>query len=153
MIRVLVVLLLLISHARAADSPLVAAAKLYPGVRFHEGVRDPLLVQLAQTYSEQMAAINSQSKGWGRRREGHFGWDARYATIRSQLGLRGVEVSAESWDRQANASPPEIGRTMFESWRASSGHWRVVSTPHKRYGDGLAKSRRGIWFAAVIIAD
>jgi hypothetical protein len=134
-------------------SPLVQAAMEYPGVRFHEGTRDTFLVRLAQDYSEQMAAIDSQSKGWGRRRIGHFGWDARSATIRTQLGLRGVEVSAESWDRQTNAPMPEIGRTMFESWQASPGHWRVVSTKHKRFGDGLAKSRRGIWYAAVIVAD
>lgn len=128
---------------------LIAAAMLFPGVRFQEGERDPLLVELAQGYAEQMAAINSQSK----RGQGHFGWDARYRTIREELGMKAVEVSAESWDRQADAPMDEIGRTMFESWKASSGHWRVVSTPHKRYGDGLAKSRRGIWYAAIIVAN
>lgn len=135
------------------QSPLVEAADDYPGVRFQEGTRDDLLVRLAQEYAGQMAAIDSQSKGWGRRREGHFGWDARSATIRRQLGLRGVEVSAESWDRQANAPMPEIARTMFDSWKASTGHWKVVSTPHERYGDGLARSASGTWYAALIVAD
>lgn len=148
-------------HAPPAplDSPLVAAARLFPGVRFHEGTRDPLLTRLAEQYASQMASIDSQSRGSGRRRAGHFGWDERYATIRRELGMRAVEVSAESWPWQAGAPIREIGAEMFRTWRQSHGpypaadHWGVVAAPHRRYGDGLAKSRTGIWYACIIVAD
>ena len=159
MLNLILILVVAVSSAFAEDSTMVAAAKVFPGVRFHEGVRDPLLTRLAQEYASEMASINSQSKGWGRRRQGHFGWDARYATIRSQLGMKGVEVSSETWKWQANAAMAEVGAEMFRTWRQSNGpypyadHWGVVSKPHKRYGDGLARSRAGIWYGTIIVAD
>ncbi len=133
-----------------ADSVLVAAAKLFPGVRFHEGTRDPLLTRLAQENADQQARLGAQ---------GHYRWQQRYDQIRRQLGMRAVEVSAETWRWQANAPASEIGAEMFRTWRQSAGpypwanHWGVVSTPHMRYGDGLAKSTRGIWYGVIIIAD
>lgn len=133
-----------------ADSVLVAAARIFPGVRFHEGVRDPTLTRLAQQNADQQARRGQQ---------GHYQWQQRYDQIRRQLGMRAVEVSAETWRWQANAPMAEIGVEMFRTWRQSNGpypladHWGVVSKPHRRYGDGLAKSRRGIWYAAVIVAD
>lgn len=139
-----------------SESPLVDAARIYPGVRFYEGRRDSWLTQVAQKYSEEMAAINSQSinKSWRNPMgEGHFGVEQRYADIRQKLGMKGNEVTAESWYWQSNSSMNKIAEGMFDAWKYSSGHWNVVSKPHKLYGDGLAKSRQGIWYATIIVAD
>jgi len=127
------------------DSVLVTAGRHYPGVRFYEGLRDPLLVDLAQTYAEQMANINSQSN----RGEGHFGWDERRTKIRRELGLKGNEVSAEIHPWESG----ELGQNAFHDWQRSSGHWAIVSQPHDRYGDGIAKSRQGVVYVVIIVAD
>lgn len=132
-------------------SVLVAAAERFPGVKFHHGRRSDFLVELAQGYAQYMAKLDSQA--------GHAGWDFRYRRIWAALGMRAVEVTAESWDRQANAPMDEIGDEMFRTWRQSDGpppkadHWGVVSEPHTLYGDGLAKSQTGIWYACIIVAD
>lgn len=136
---------------------ILRAANETPGVRIQEATRDSYLREMAQDYAEQMAAINSQSKlVWrnGRRiKEGHFGVERRYADIRSTLGMKGDEVTAESWPRQRNASKVELWQEMFKSWKGSSGHWAVVSARHDRFGDGLAMSKQGIWYACVLVAD
>jgi hypothetical protein len=137
--------LLLLIAITAQPSAMIEAADAYPGVKFHHGERDPLLVRLAQETADTLARRGE----WGYRFDGHPGWDAKYQTIRKQLGMRAVEVSARSWRGQTVG----IERGMYDSWRASTGHWRVVSTPHKRYGEGIAKSRRGTYFSAVIVAD
>ena len=130
------------------DSGIVAAARVYPGVRFTEGWRDPYLVQMAEGYAAGMAAINSQSRVG----QGHFGWERRRADILRVLGLRGDEVTAESWPWQRDEAPEAIGRELLWSWQRSSGHWRVVSAPARRFGDGVARSRQGVWFGVVIVA-
>jgi len=142
----LILLLLFILPAQAADdSPLVSAARLYPGVRFHDGVRDPLLVQLAQEAADAMARRGERGYRW----DGHPGWNQRHAEIRRKLGMAGVEVSAMERPGEGD----DIAREAFHDWRQSAGHWRVVATPHKRFGDGLARSRRGVYFAVIIVAD
>lgn len=143
-------------NSTSTDSELTKAAKYYPGVRYIEGQRNSLLDSLAQTYSNEMAAINSQSRNKTRRNpmgEGHFGVEARYAKIRQDLGMKGNEVTAESWYWQSNSPMNEVAKGMFDSWQQSSGHWNVVSKPHKLYGDGLAKSKQGIWYATILVAD
>jgi SAM-dependent methyltransferase len=132
------------------DSPLVQAAMLYPGVRFHEGLRDAYLVGLAEWNSKQQATYGRQD---------HYEFQRRYDDVRKTLGMRAVEVAAESWSWQSNEPMNVIAKGMFESWAQSRGpqpladHWGVVSKPHARYGDGLARSRRGIWYATIIVAD
>jgi hypothetical protein len=150
-----IILLTLISPVVAADyramprppaeSVLVTAARQFDGVQFQNGLRDPYLVEEAQGYADWMATHGRQG--------GHYDWDRRYAKIKSVIRRSPVEVTAESWDRQASAPMAEIGRTMFESWKYSAGHWRIVSTPHARYGDAISKSRRGIYYACVIVAN
>lgn len=137
--------LLLLIALTAQPSAMIEAADQYPGVQFHHGVRDPLLVRLAQDTADTLARRGE----WGYRFDGHPGWDAKYLTIRQRLGMRAVEVSAQSWPRQTVGAE----RGMYDSWNASPGHWRVVSTVHKRYGEGIARSRRGTFFAAIIVAD
>ena len=131
------------------ESPLVKAAKLYKNVRFYEGQRHNLLVELAEDYSSQMAAINSQSY----RGVGHFGVEKRYLEIKKKLGLKGNEVTAESWYWKSNYPIDIISKEMFDSLNYSSGHWAIVSKPHKFYGDAIAKSNQGIYYATIIVAD
>jgi len=127
------------------ESPLVEAARIYPGVRFHEGVRDPLLVQLAQDCADLLVRNGEAEYA----QDGHPGWDERFHEIRKALGMTGVEVTAMARPGEGD----DIGHEVFYDWERSAGHWRVVSTPHKRYGDGLAKSQNGIWYATVVVAD
>jgi hypothetical protein len=139
---------LILLAAICQQSPLAEAADAYPGVRFQEGQRDAALVQMAQEAADTMARRGDRAY----RFSGHPGWDGRFRRINA-MGLRGVEVSAFSWPDASAEPTPEILRELFYDWERSSGHWRVVSTPHERYGDGLARSRTGTWFAAVIVAD
>lgn len=130
------------------ESPLVAGARLYPGVQFQEGVRDDYLVNMAQVCSELLAKKGPKVY----RRDGHPNWEARYQTLR-KLGLRAVEVTAQADASLANASEEAIVQNLYDAWKQSSGHWRVISKTHQRYGDGLARSAGGIWYGTIIVAD
>ncbi|WP_455387610.1 hypothetical protein [Petrachloros mirabilis] len=131
--------------APPSDSVIVAAAKVYPGVRFYEhAMRDPILVEMAQQNANTMARTNLQN---------HWNWERRFQYLLGRFGMRGAEVCAETWPEQANASAEEIGKEFFDCWRYSTGHWSVVSRPHKRFGDGLARSNRGIWYGCLIVTD
>jgi SAM-dependent methyltransferase len=133
-----------------AESPLVSAAMIYPGVRFHEGIRDAFLVGLAEENSRKQAA---------RDRQDHYGFQQRYDEVHETLGMRAVEVTAESWYWQSNEPMNVIAKGMYDSWVQSRGpppradHWGVVSKPHKRYGDAISKSRRGVYYATILVAD
>lgn len=127
------------------ESPLVEAARLYPGVRFHEGVRDTFLVGLAEDCAKLLVKGGENNY----RFDGHPGWKQRFAEIRKTLGMAGIEVTAMARPGEGD----EIGHELFYDWQRSSGHWRVVSTKHDRYGDALAKDKRNVWFGVIIVAD
>ena len=96
-----------------------------------------------------MAAINSQSYLG----VGHFGVEKRYLEIKKKLGLKGNEVTAESWYWKSNYPMDIIAKEMFDSWNYSNAHWAIVSKPHKFDGDAIAKSNQGIYYATIIVAD
>lgn len=127
------------------ESPLVEAARRYPGVRFYEGERDDLLVRLAQECADLLAKRGERAY-W---RDGHPSWSKRATEIRDTLGMSGVEVTAMERPGEGD----DVCHEAFYDWERSSGHWRVVSTPHAKYGDALASTKSGIWFAVIICAD
>lgn len=138
------------------DSPLVAAGRIYPGVQCLDGLRDPLLVELAQDCAELLAR-RGETAYW---RDGHPGWDdgnpyrnSRYRRIGRELGMTGVEVSAMSWPDTSTIPNPDIMRQIYYDWKRVPGHWAVVSTPHARFGDGMAKSANNVWYGVIITAD
>ena len=131
------------------ESPLVLGARLYPGVEFQEGVRDDLLVRLAEDCTKLL--IRKGPRGY--RRDGHPNWDARYREIRSKLQMKAVEVTAQADANLADAPEEAIVRNLYDAWRQSSGHWGVVSKPHKRYGDWIGVTKGGIWYGTIIVAD
>lgn len=139
---------LILLAALCQQSPLSEAADDYPGVRFQEGQRDDALVRMAQDAADLLARRGNR----GFWRDGHPGWDGRFRRING-MGLRGVEVTAFSWPDTAPEPTPEILKELYYDWQRSPGHWRVISTRHERYGDGLARSSSGTWYAAVIVAD
>jgi len=127
------------------DSLLVQAGMRYPGVRFYEGLKDELLAKLAQDCANLLAQ-RGESGYW---RDGHPDWDSRFAEIRDKLSMTGVEVSAMARPGEGD----KMGRELYYDWERSEGHWRVVSTPHVKYGDGLARDSRGVWYGVIIVAD
>jgi hypothetical protein len=46
-----------------------------------------------------------------------------------------------------------MGREMWDAWRQSRGHWAVASKRHDWFGAGMAKSKRGVWYATIITVD
>lgn len=131
------------------ESPLVAGGRLYPGVHFHEGMQDELLVSLSEDCAKLLAKRGPSGYRW----DGHPDWDERYAKIRQQLNMRAVEVSAQADKNLADAPEAEVVKNLYDAWRLSKGHWGVVSKPHKRFGDGLARSKGGVWYGCLIVAD
>jgi hypothetical protein len=67
--------------------------------------------------------------------------------------MTGVEVSAFSWPRALEIPTLMTMRGFYYDWERSEGHWIVVSTSHAKYGDGLARDPRGIWYGVIIVAD
>ena len=131
------------------ESPLVAAARTYPGVRFQEGVRDPLLVSMAEDCADLLAARGTQ----GYRRDGHPAWDERYGKIWEKLRMKPVEVTAQADRNLTNAPLVDVATNMYDAWQQSEGHWEVIEEPHARYGDAMAKGTEGVWFGCIITAD
>ncbi len=129
--------------SETADA-LVAAGREYPGVRVFEGEPHELLALLAEEHAARMASTG---------RQGHQGWPGRFSRIAREMGLKGTEICAESWYWRSHDPLETIGAEMFHSWQQSSGHWSVASSPHRYWGAGMARSRRGIWYACVIVAD
>jgi hypothetical protein len=138
------------SAARGADDParpwndgLVAAGRVFPGARVFEGQPDPQLQAFAREHAEYQARTQQQ---------GHQRWETRFHAISKAMGNRPpTEICAESWPWEKDAAPETVGRSMFQAWRQSPGHWRVASTPSLQYGAAMARGRNGIWYATIIV--
>ena len=119
---------------------MVAAGKAYPGVRCFDGERDPFLVEQAQWCADRLAARGIRAYA----REGHPEWERRYHLIRQKTGLRAQEVSV--YNRSLTG--------LYRDWAyGGTTHWLVISKPHARYGEGLARARDNVLFGVIITAD
>ncbi len=130
-----------------AVSGLIAAAKLFEGAHVCDGPQHPWLMQAAQEHAEIQARQD---------RCGHQGFlrPGFYQEAEEATGDPAVaEIAAESWPEQTAADGPTLGADAFRSWRASPGHWRVASVPHKFYGAGMACSQTGIWYSTILTGD
>jgi SAM-dependent methyltransferase len=145
-------------EAKEKDTVLISTAKHYPGIQFFKGERNDLLVKLAQDCANLLASRGvykfwPPGRGGPRDGDGHPNWDSRYRQIKSQLQMTGCEVTAMSWPDTSNIFTPRIANELFYDWERSPGHWRVISTSHKMYGEAFARTQAGIWFGAIIVAD
>ena len=86
--------------------------------------------------------------------QGHQNWTTRWRALRKRLpGYRITEICAESWYWETHDSYISIGKSMFESWKTSSGHWDVATKKHDIYGASMAMGKNGIWYACIIVGD
>ncbi len=124
---------------------LIEAGKVFPGANVCKSELNPILQEMATRHAKYQASHNKQ---------GHQLFDQRVKELTKTLGkYKYAEIAAESWKRQANAPMSELGKEMFESWKQSSGHWKVASTSHKYFGADMAKGSNGIWYACILVAD
>ncbi len=114
------------------------------------------LDQLAEEYAQQMADIQSQSRG----RDGHFGWDVRRRkALAATGGSYAAEISAETWPGQSNLSWEDQWEEFAKDWRQSRGqggganHWSIAGVKHKWIGTGSACGRNGTWYGCLIAVD
>lgn len=87
--------------------------------------------------------------------QGHQYWTPRYWKLQRGAGKRHNyrEIVAESWNRQTDCTPKELGEEFFKCWRQSSGHWEVAGDKHRLFGADMAKGKNGIWYACIIVGD
>ena len=131
--------------ARPWHEGLVAAGRAFPGARVFEGQPHPQLQAFARAHAEYQAAAGQQ---------GHQLWERRFQTIRQVMdGRPPTEICAESWPWETDASPCDVGTSMFKAWRGSPGHWRVAARPCRYYGAAMARGANGIWYACIIVVD
>ncbi|MFA5056499.1 MAG: thioredoxin family protein [Opitutaceae bacterium] len=103
------------------------------------------LCSFAQSHANYQAEADKQ---------GHQNFDQRRQQMLNSIGPGDYrEICAESWPRQAEDPPAELWAEMFDCWRQSPGHWSVASRKHSEYGSGMARSRRGVWYACIITRD
>lgn len=120
--------------------PFQLATSAYPGVWVHKSTKSQLLMDLAYQHASDMARRGQQD---------HRGFAGRA----KQIGRPAQEVCAESWPWQHDLHETDLWIEALDCWRASSGHWNVISKSHEHYGYGLSKSNDGIWYFCVLVAD
>lgn len=124
---------------------LFIAATNFPGVKVHESGWSPTLASSARENSLRCAELG---------RGGHHDWDRRFKSlVKTKLGYVYAEINAESWKWQERNNPVELWTEAFKCWKQSPGHWGVASERHKLFGAGLEKSKKGIWYMTIVIAD
>ncbi len=96
------------------------------------GQPHPLLQRLAQEHAEQQAKAGVM---------GHEGWERRFQEA-SKLGAVGEVAAVSCGDAGADA--------IYNAWRASPAHWRILNHPCKYYGFAVVKSGN-YWYASGII--
>lgn len=128
-----------------AAQGLIDAGKVFDGARVCESKTHPELMKMAQEHAQYQA---------DRGVPGHQNWGQRFRVLRQRVpGHRFAEICAESWPWEKNDSMKLVGKSMFESWRQSPGHWRVASRKHDIYGAGMALGENGIWYSCIIVGD
>lgn len=109
---------------------------------------DPFLQELATAHAEWMAR-----RGQG----GHQGWKGRggrFEKIQAEFGLvLASEIVAYSSTLLVRAPMDDCAANIWATFQQSRGHWGVAAKVHRLVGLEMAKSRRGIWYAAVIVVD
>jgi len=111
--------------------------------------RHPQLQAYAEAHARWMAEHERQSHDEGQRRR----WGTRFQEIMKTTGFMPREILAESWEWQRDYSEAELWAEAMKCWEQSKGHWAIASVAHRWAGAALAKSERGIWYFAVIVAD
>jgi hypothetical protein len=88
------------------------------------------------------------------RQQGHQLFDSRVAELRKTVSCQSfAEIAAESWERQKDDTPLDLGKEMFTCWKQSPGHWSVACKKHQYFGCDMAMGSNGIWYAAIIVGD
>lgn len=129
----------------ATQRGLIEAGKGFPGAHVQESEIHLLLLEMANRHANYQALHDKQ---------GHQLFQQRVEELYRTLGkYEYAEIAAESWVRQINDTPLELGIEMFVSWKQSPGHWNVASKKHKFMGGDMAKSKSGVWYACILIAD
>jgi len=124
---------------------LIEAGKGFNGAHVQESEIHPLLMGMATRHANYQALHNTQ---------GHQLFQQRVTELQQTMGQYVyAEIVAESWVRQVNDTPLELGTEMFRCWEKSSGHWSVASKKHKYFGADMAKGKSGVWYACVLVAD
>jgi hypothetical protein len=106
------------------------------------GHHDLQLARAAAQHSQYQANLGVQ---------GHHRWQSRSQLIRETVGATSTkEVVAESWPDQ-NMLDSCID--CVDSWRHSSGHWKVVRSHHRRFGYDIRQGRNRIWYGTGIFSN
>lgn len=124
---------------------LIEAGEIYSGAHVCESEQHPLLMEMATRHAKYQANCKTQ---------GHQYFQQRVDELYKTMGqYKYAEIAAESWERQVNNSPKELGKEMFFCWARSPGHWSVASVSHKYFGADMALGSDNIWYACIITAD
>jgi len=124
---------------------LIDGGNQFEGARVQKSEPHKILVEAAEAHAQYQASVDVQ---------GHQRWEYRRQELATVLpGYHFTEIAAESWPWQVNDSMSALGYEMFNCWSQSSGHWSVASKKHKFWGGAMAKSRSGIWYACIIVAN
>lgn len=118
--------------------------------------RDRHLQHVAQAYANFMARHQTQSY----RGEGHYQFYKRTTWLAQRIGPAAYEeITAESWDWNANADAQTLWADAAASWRGTyqgprdPGHWKVAGRSHQAIGAAMAQGQNGIWYFCIISRD
>ena len=112
--------------------------------------RHPQLDAYAAAHARWMAEHDHQGHDEGQRRP----WSKRRAEIVQTTKLQVEEILTESWYDDVDGPEAALWASAMRDWEmAGGGHWAIASKTHRWIGAAMAKSERGIWYFAVIVAD
>jgi len=129
-----------------------SAQGLYDGGERFRGAN----VQKSEPHPDVMAAAKEYCEYEAKRDRqlGHANFSRRMRELGEKVpGMYWAEITAQSWNWQTEEPMDVIGYGMFESWRQSSGHWRVARAKHTVWGGHMAMSSSGTWYACIITGD
>lgn len=113
------------------------------GVLSLKGKPHRIIQAIAQHHADYQARLlKSGHQNWRRRRE---------QLIKAAPDARGfTEVCVASWEWNTRPEPAAID--IFDSWKASPGHWSVVNGRYQFWAYAMSQGSDGRWFACGIMA-
>ena len=127
---------------------LIKTLKANKPISITHGKYQPVFQSLAQRHSVAQATRDRHDRFY--RSYAHSGWGERQIELVSRVpeAKNFGEVCA-----YAGGDVEAAAARIFNSWKHSPDHWRMVNGYYEFWGYAMAQGRSGIWYATGIVGQ